>query len=218
MKKENWEKIRKFFKRFWYILWKDNSLMGWIVSLVVIFVFIKLIFFPILGLATGTQLPLAIVESCSMYHNGNLFSNFNDWWTRHEVKYENFGINETQFSHFSFLRGFSKGDILFIVGTKPQNIHIGDVIVYNVGQSTPIIHRVVNITQSNGQYYFSTIGDSNPGQISFENGINQNQIVGKAVFRIVPFVGWVKLVFFEGQKPVDQRGFCSSQPNVVANA
>jgi signal peptidase I len=115
------------------------------------------------------------------------------------------------------LRGFSKGDILFIVGVKPRNIHIGDVIIFDAGQSAPVIHRVINITQSNGEYVFSTEGDDNPGQLSVEREINQNQIVGKAVFRIAPFIGWAKLIFYEGQKPVSQRGFCSSQPSVVAN-
>ena len=152
-----------------------------------------------------------------MYHDGNLFSNFNAWWTRHDTKYSSIEINETEFSHFSFTNGFSKGDILFIVGVNPHNIKIGDVIIFNAGQQAPIIHRVINITQSNGQYIFSTEGDDNPGQLSIEMQINQNQIVGKAVFRIAPFIGWAKLIFYESQKPSDQRGFCSSQSQVVAN-
>jgi len=214
-KKES--KIKKFFRKFWFILWKDNSLKGWLLSLIVIFVFIRFVFFPVLSLATGTSLPLAIVESCSMYHSGNLISDFNAWWGRHEAKYSNFGINQTEFNHFSFANGFSKGDILFIVGVKPANVNIGDVIIFDAGQQAPIIHRVINITQINGQYIFSTEGDDNPGQLQVEKQINQNQIVGKAVFRIAPFIGWAKLIFYEGQKPADQRGFCSSQSSVVAN-
>ena len=202
------KKIKKFFKKFWFILWKDNSLKGWILSLIIIFVFIRFVFFPVLSLTTGTSLPLAIVESCSMYHSGNLFSNFDAWWQRHDAKYTVLGINETEFSHFSFTNGFNKGDILFIVGANPAKIKIGDVIIYNAGQSAPIIHRVINITQSNGVYYFSTIGDNNNGQLSFENGINQNQLVGKALFRIAPYLGWAKLIFYQYQNPPDQRGFC----------
>jgi hypothetical protein len=91
------QKVKNFFKKFWFILWKDNSLKGWLLSLIVIFVFIRFIFFPVLSLATGTSLPLAIVESCSMYHNGNLFSNFNEWWGRHDAKYSDIGINQTDF-------------------------------------------------------------------------------------------------------------------------
>lgn len=209
----NREKVKKFFEKFWYLLWKDNSLKGWILSLVFIFVFIKFIFFPLLSLATGTALPLAIVESCSMYHSNNIFSNFDIWWANHEKKYEALGINQSEFLHFGFKNGFSKGDILFITGVKPQNIRIGDVIVFKAGQQTPIIHRVIGIKQANGVYSFSTEGDNNNGQLSFEHDISENDIMGRAAFRIVPYIGWAKLVFFENQKPVDQRGLCPEFPS-----
>ncbi len=202
------KKVKNFFKKFWYILWKDNSFKGWLLSLIVIFVFIKFIFFPLLTLATGTPLPLAIVESCSMYHSGNIFSSFDAWWDRHDGKYAEQNINKSEFSKFMFRRGFSKGDILFITGVKPQNIRIGDVIIFNGGERNPIIHRVINITNTNGVYSFSTMGDNNNGQLSFEGSISENEIMGRAVFRIVPYVGWAKLVFFENQKPVAERGFC----------
>jgi signal peptidase I len=207
------EKVKKFFEKFWYILWKDNSFKGWLLSLIFIFVFIKFIFFPLLSLATGTALPLAIVESCSMYHSGNIFSDFSAWWRGHEVKYGDYGINESEFSHFRFKNGFSKGDILFITGVKPQNIHIGDVIIFNGGERNPVIHRVINLTKTGEVYSFSTVGDNNNGQLSFENDISEDKIMGKAAFRIVPYIGWAKLVFFENQKPVDQRGFCHEYPS-----
>lgn len=204
----NLKKVKRFFERFWYLLWKDNSLKGWILSLIVIFVFIKFIFFPLLGLVTGTSLPLAIVESCSMYHQGNVFSIFNNWWEKHDSKYASFGIDESEFSGFIFRRGFSKGDILFIVRARPEKIKIGDIIIFNANQQTPIIHRIMKITQKNGTYSFSTIGDNNNGQLSFEQEIDEDDIVGKAVFRIAPYIGWAKLIFFEGQRPANERGFC----------
>ena len=200
--------MKIFFERFWYLLWKDNSFKGWLLSLIVIFVFIKFIFFPLLSLATGTSLPLAIVESCSMYHQGNVFSIFSNWWEKYDGKYASMGIDESEFSKFIFRRGFSKGDILFIVRARPEKIKIGDIIIFNVNQQTPIIHRVMNITQKDGVYFFSTMGDNNNGQLSFEKEINEDRVMGKAVFRIVPYIGWAKLVFFEGQKPINERGFC----------
>lgn len=204
----NLKKVKIFFERFWYLLWKDNSFKGWLLSLIVIFVFIKFIFFPLLSLATGTSLPLAIVESCSMYHQGNVFSIFSNWWEKYDGKYASMGIDESEFSKFIFRRGFSKGDILFIVRARPEKIKIGDIIIFNVNQQTPIIHRVMNITQKDGVYFFSTMGDNNNGQLSFEKEINEDRVMGKAVFRIVPYIGWAKLVFFEGQKPINERGFC----------
>lgn len=204
-------KFERFFKKFWKIVWKDDSIKGWLISLVFIFVVIKLIFFPLLNLATGTELPMAIVESCSMYHTGNVFSNFNNWWDRHDSKYGNVGINESEFRSFNFKRGFSKGDILFIVKAKPEKIEIGDVIIFNAGEKNPIIHRVMSIKQIDGKYIFSTMGDNNDGQLTVEKSINAEQIVGRAVFRIVPSVGWAKLVFYEHTRIQSERGFCTEQ-------
>jgi membrane protein insertase Oxa1/YidC/SpoIIIJ len=69
-------KFKQFIKRFWWIVWKDDSFKGWVISLIFVFVLIKFIFFPFLNLVTGTKLPLAIVESCSMYHNKDIFVKF----------------------------------------------------------------------------------------------------------------------------------------------
>lgn len=198
-----------FWRKLWFLLWKDDSFKGWILSLIFLFIFIKFIFFPGLSLVTGTNLPLAIVESCSMYHQGNLFSNFQSWWTRHEQKYEQFSINETSFNSFTMKNGFNKGDIVFITGVKPENVKIGDIIIYNSGTNpSPIIHRVINIRIDNGSYVFSTIGDNNWGQFSLnqssyvnpnridEINVKQNQVVGEARAKIIPYLGWIKLVFY----------------------
>jgi len=210
-------KVKKGFKKFWFLLWKDNSIKGWLFSVVFLFVFIKFIFFPILNLATGTALPLAIVESCSMYHQGNVFSNFDSWFTRHDTKYSEFDITKSEFESFSFRRGFSKGDILFMVGANPDKLKIGDIIAFKSGtKNTPVIHRIIEIREENGGRIFTTIGDNNaqiliPGNNPFgidEREIQEEQIVGKAVFRVVPALGWVKLIFFEASKPASERGFC----------
>jgi len=206
MKKED---IKKFLKKFWFIVWKDDSLKGWIISIIFLFVVIKFVFFPLLNLATGTSLPLAIVESCSMYHKGNIFSSFDNWWERHDEKYATYIINKLDFEDFSFKRGFNKGDILFIVGTKPEKLREGDIIIFNAEQRNPIIHRIIDIKEENGEYIFSTIGDNNNAQLSFEKSITSEEIVGKAVFRVVPYLGWGKLIFFEGKKPSSEKGFCS---------
>jgi signal peptidase I len=206
--KEAGEKVKEGFKKFWFLLWKDNSLKGWIFAVIFLFLFIKLIFFPILNLVTGTSLPLAIVESCSMYHKGDIFSGFDSWWNRHETKYEEYNINKTVFERFSLKRGFNKGDILFIIGIKPEKLEAGDVIIFDAGTKNPIIHRIINITKEGNEYVFSTIGDNNNGQLNVEKRINSNQIVGKAKFKIVPFMGWVKLIFYDWQNPPEERWLC----------
>ena len=211
------EKTKGGFKKFWFLLWKDNSVKGWIFSLIVLFVFIKFIFFPGLSLVTGTSLPLAIVESCSMYHQGNFFSNFNSWFDRHEAKYEETDITKEEFKNFILKRGFSKGDILFLIGANPEKLKIGDIIAFQSGsKGTPVIHRIIRIREENGERIFTTIGDNNNQILSPANNawgvdereIKGEQLVGKAVFRITPWFGWIKLIFFEYSKPESERGFC----------
>jgi hypothetical protein len=143
-----------------------------------------------------------------MYHGGNLFSDFENWYGRHENKYEKLSVSESEFQEFPFKKGFNKGDILFIIGAKPEKIKLGDVIIFQANQRNPIIHRVIKISEKNGQFIFSTIGDNNPGQLNFETQISEDAIVGKAVFRLAPYIGWGKLIFFEGQKSSYERGFC----------
>src|SRR3989338_3757348 len=93
-------KFKEAWKRFWYMVWEDDSFKGWFLSILFIFVFIKFIFFPVLSLVTGTTIPLAIVESCSMYHQGNILTNFDEWWQSHETKYSELGISKEQFEQF----------------------------------------------------------------------------------------------------------------------
>jgi len=205
----NFKEVKEYWKKFWFLLWKDESVWGWIFSIIFIFLFIKFIFFPVLSLITGTSLPLAIVESCSMYHQGGIFSNLDSWWSRHDSKYSNLNMTKSEFIDFSLKNGFNKGDILFIVGTNPEKLKIGDVIIFNGGQKNPIIHRIINIREENGKRIFSTEGDNNNGQLSVEKDINENQIIGKAIFKLVPYVGWGKLIFYESQQLPENKGFCS---------
>ena len=205
------KRLKNYLDKLWFLLWKDDSFKGWIFSIIFLFIFIKFIFFPSLSLVTGTSLPLAIVESCSMYHKGNLFSNFDSWWERHEEKYSGFIINDLDFKNFPLENGFNKGDILFIVKANPEKLKQGDVIIFNAGQRNPIIHRIVNIREVDGKKIFSTIGDNNNGQLSFENKVTEDILVGKAVVKLAPYFGWVKLVFYDWQKLVEERGFCQER-------
>ena len=203
--------FKKFWKKFWFIVWQDDSFKGWLISLVFVFIVIKLIFFPLLSLATGTHLPLAIVESCSMYHKSDILGNFDNWFSRHESKYNSWGINQEDFNKFNMKKGFNKGDILFIVRANPDKLKVGDIIIFNAGEANPIIHRIMNITidSANNQKVFTTEGDNNNGQLSRERVIHEDQLVGKASFKLIPMIGWGKLIFFEGQKPSYERGLCN---------
>lgn len=211
------DKTGRGFKKFWHLLWEDNSIKGWIFSLIFLFVFIKLIFFPGLSLITGTSLPLAIVESCSMYHQGNIFSNFDDWFDKHKEKYERIDITKEDFQSFILNGGFSKGDILFMIKANPEKLKVGDIILFSSGnRKTPIIHRIIKIQEKDGEKIFTTMGDNNNQILTPNNNaggvdereIKEEQLVGKAIFRIAPKLGWAKLIFFEASKTESEKGFC----------
>jgi len=60
----------------------------------------------------------------------------------------------------------------------------------------------------NEQKIFTTMCD-NVGYVqTFEETILEKQLVGKAVFKIAPYLGWGKLIFFEPLQPQTNKGFC----------
>lgn len=204
----NLENVKSVPRRFWIFL-KEDSWPSLLVSIILIVLIIKFIFFPLLSFITGSPLPLVVIESCSMYHP----SQFEDWWGQNSVLYENKNITKSKFSKFSFKNGLNKGDIVFVWGRA--NYKIGDVITFIPNpESTskyPIIHRLVSLNPK------GTKGDNNIIQLMKNNIHNPQQtdetsipdenIMGKAALRI-PFVGWIKLIFFEPFKDLKFRGFC----------
>ncbi len=86
---------------------------------------------------------------------------------------------------------------MVIVGIKPKDIKMGDVVVYeSPDYRNPIIHRIVNSTEVNGHYSFITKGDHNA--YPDKKPVDEEQLTrtGKAIFRI-PFLGWIKIWFVQ---------------------
>lgn len=208
-------------KKGWRWIWDSNSIWSWIVALVVIFIGVKYVFFPVLGFVMGTSLPLAGVESSSMDHQiiyddfgnlqlcGNVYSadedrfvDFNSYWDECGEWYSSRGISKDEFFSFSLNNGFRKGDIIIVWGRFTPKI--GDVIIFKPNPESlaprPIIHRIVGINDG----FFETKGDHNSAQLVGNNNlyktdetrISENQIIGKAIVR-VPYLGWVKIWFVE---------------------
>ncbi|MFH1500544.1 MAG: hypothetical protein ABIE22_01210 [archaeon] len=178
------------FKKFWNFVWYEDSLASWIVSLILAFIIVKFIFFPLLSLTFNTSLPLVVVESCSMYHEGN----FNSWLEENSEWYVDFGLSEEQIQGWHFKNGLNKGDIILVHGWGKLNL--GEIIIFNGGQSHPIIHRVISGETDSNHIYYSTKGDNNPGQLTVEEKIPGAEIVGRALIR-VPYIGWIKLFFVD---------------------
>ncbi|MFH0831734.1 MAG: hypothetical protein V1886_02615 [archaeon] len=176
--KTTWGKI-------WDFLWNSDSILSWIADLVLLYIIVKWIFFPALGFFLSTSMPSLIVESGSMIHQGN----FDSWWENYGWWYTEQNITKAEVEKWPYHNGINKGDIVVLRGAK--NLNIGDVIIFDVGQRVPIIHRVIKNDTT-----ISTKGDNNQGQLSVEGSISQKQIIGRTIFRI-PKLGWAKLFFVD---------------------
>jgi len=178
--------IKEILKKTWHFIWHDDSILSWIVNIILAFILVKFIIYPGLGLMFATDYPIVAVVSSSMEHN----EKFDSWWTSQEVLYKDFNITKEDFSDYKFKNGFNKGDIMVIFGT--EKIKKGDVIVFVGSTTDPIIHRVVEV--SDGSY--RTKGDNNSNSRPDEMAITNNKVLGKAVFRM-PYFGWVKIMFVD---------------------
>lgn len=194
-------------KKVWDFIWYEDSIASWVVNILLAFILIKFIIYPLLGLLLGTSLPIVAVVSESMEHT----SSFEDWWnspaycqyqicTQKEF-YESKNITEEKFKKFIFENGFNKGDIIILYRANSDKLKVGDVITFNsLDKNTyPIIHRIIEINQINTTYIYQTKGDNNARQIFVEGhldeyNIKENDLVGKGILKI-PYLGYVKLIF-----------------------
>ncbi len=117
----------------------------------------------------------------------------------------------------SMLPLFREGDIVLLYKPPPNEIRVGDVVVYKRCGGGYIIHRVIDVVRIDNRYYYRTKGDNNPYDDSrlrqfYEYspikicsdirtpGIPYERIVGVAVevngftFKI-PYLGYLSLMF-----------------------
>ncbi len=183
--------FNELLKKTWHFLWHSNSIWSIIVDIALIFLILKFILLPGFGLIVGSPIPLVIIESGSMAHEGN----FDMWWDLHGQWYLDNNISRETVSSWKYHNGMNKGDIILVTGNKNKDYHIGDVIVFSVQENNvPIIHRIIAIHNIDGETFYETKGDHNDGQHSYEKLISKKQVLGKASFRL-PYVGWIKLFF-----------------------
>ena len=197
-KKKKPKKPKTLLGKVWYFIWHDNSVASWIVNIILAYLIIKFLVYPGLGLVFGTHFPIVAVVSDSMEHHMSL----DEWWAKNEDYYLSLGITKQDFENYPFKNGFNRGDIMFLIGKKPEEISIGDVIVFQSQKPYPIIHRVIEKSDK-GMWVFQTKGDNNKAQIKDseldETRVLEKQILGKAMFR-VPFLGYVKIWFVDLMK------------------
>lgn len=185
------KELRRLWGRFWHFFWEEDTFLSWVINIVVAFMLIKWVIYPSLGLIFQTSHPVVAVISNSMDHEGG----FDQWWQNKGQWYEKAGIAEADFMDYDFTNGFNRGDIMLLRGVSPSGLGRGDVIVYqSYIRNEPIIHRIVNIEGSNAFYFYTTKGDRNDMSFPFEQRIEQDNMIGKAFFRL-RYLGWIKISF-----------------------
>jgi len=212
--------LKKLWKKTWHFIWEDDSVLSWVVNVVLAFVLIKFIVYPGLGFMLGTSHPIVAVVSGSMEHKtvprcmqndiyGRCLSyadskyeicgksvdygrnlNLNEFYDLCGQWYGSINISQDDFNKFSLRNGFNKGDIMILYGWC--EVKVGDVIVFLADRPDPIIHRVVSEKEVDGEIFYKTKGDHNQDSYYFEASIGDDEIIGKAVFRI-PLLGYVKI-------------------------
>ncbi len=198
--------------KIWHFIWYEDSLASWAVNIVLAFVIIKFMVYPFLSLIFGTSLPVVAVISCSMDHGfvdcgANVPDNLcgtvgsgsttpDEYWQACGDYYEAKGISQEAFFEFPLHNGFDKGDVIVLRGVEPEDVVVGDVLVFAAGRSHPIIHRVITVDDNDEGIFYETKGDHNPTQIVDsgldETNISSTAVIGKGFFRI-PYVGYVKI-------------------------
>lgn len=207
------KKIKHNAKRTWHFIWYDDSPWSWVVNIILAFLIIKFLIYPLLGVVLGTSFPVVAVVSESMEHG--LYNNqicgqefvefpesFDSYWNICGYWYEDMGISKEQFEKFPFKNGFNRGDIIILWRANTNNLDIGDVLVFWGPRPQPIIHRVVDTWEEEGtsgeiETFYHTKGDHNRDSFGGEYGeteINEDRIIGQGLFRL-PYLGWIKILF-----------------------
>lgn len=93
------------------------------------------------------------------------------------------------------------GDLTFIKKCTPNDVIVNDIIEYQMEGYT-VIHRIKEIYQENGEFFFITKGDNNDSED--KNPVSEDQLIGKVIFKI-PYLGLptVWLYHFNNQTTVE---------------
>ncbi|MBU0460456.1 MAG: signal peptidase I [Nanoarchaeota archaeon] len=201
-------------KKAWQFFWKSDSPWSWLANVIIAFLVIYFIVYPVLGLLLGTSFPIVAVVSESMEHGlhnnvicGQQFDQFpesyDNYWDKCGEWYEERGISKEQFAQFPFRDGFRKGDVIILWRANQDNLELGDILVFQGNKPQPIIHRIIKVWEENGETFYQTKGDHNADSFEpiMETKIEQERVYGQGVLKI-PYLGWLKILFVEAVKPL----------------
>ena len=84
---------------------------------------------------------------------------------------------------------YKTGSVIYVKETDEKDLMIGDVITFYLDDHTIATHRIVRLTEINGELAFFTKGDAN--EVEDAVAVPSGRVVGKVVLTI-PYLGyWV---------------------------
>ena len=176
------KKAKSYANQFWKLYWKDDTILSYIFFFIVTYLVLKFVLFPSFLFVTGLS-DVTAVMSGSMKHDERINETYYEWMIDK-------GYTLEEMEDFPFSKGLNIGDIVFVKDTRsPEEITVGDVIVFYNPRGYSIIHRVV----FEGNDTFTTKGDANLKSDYYEFDIPFEYVKGKAIFKI-PLLGYPRVL------------------------
>ncbi len=202
------DKLKKLLKTSIQKLWKHET-TKWIVAIILAFIIWNLILIPSLRFLNKSPTPIVTIMTNSMEH----YVEFDDWWVRHKGPYTEKEITKENFTTFPYVNGLNVGDMIFVIGKKPEDIQVGDILIFETKQEELIIHRTINkwIEDSpnfGDRYLFQTKGDNHYVSIQQyyldETRIPIQRIKGVGTFRI-RYIGMPKVWLYRIKEKIKEK-------------
>jgi len=175
--------VKNYLKKIYHFLWKEESLLSYVVFIVLAFVLLRFVVFPAALYVTGYA-DIAAVVSTSMQHSNLTNHTFNEW-----LRFNNF--SEEAVATWPYLEGLDLGDVIGVKSTPPGDIKVGDIILF-YSDGVQVIHRVVSVKQVGNDYFYTTKGDANAQSSVKEKDIPSSEVKGKLVWK-VPYLGYPRV-------------------------
>ena len=218
----NWKKA---WKKTWYFIWESDSILSWIVNILLAFIIIKFLVYPGLGFAMQTSHPVVAVVSGSMEHKAvHPCIDYNRAYNRCEEfdksSYSICGVSfdSKQKSNYDFFWNTCGGwyenntDVnkeSFNEFKFKNGFNKGDIMVLrgikpekvDVGDTIVYVSKTASypiihrVVEVKGDESYTFITKGDHNN-GEDSPVSENQLVGKAVAR-VPLLGWIKIGFVE---------------------
>lgn len=83
---------------------------------------------------------------------------------------------------------YKTGSVIYVKEINPEDLEVRDVITYRLDEDTIATHRIIEVTEKDGQTAFRTKGDAN--ELEDAAVVMASQVVGTPVFTI-PYLGYL---------------------------